>query len=135
MAVTAAFYPPVAPVFLLTCGRDSTVLKGTEVTAYTKRDTSVEAEDLTVAKQSGSGLPEMIRFLTRVLNGEGSEGDMPNLIFMAEEDDLQGALARAGLAKGRNRKGGPSENRPIVKSEFCQIPPNKLQLTNSILLV
>ena len=38
-------------------------------------------------------------------------------------------------AKVGNRKGGPSENRPIVKSEFCQIPPNKLQLTDRILLV
>ena len=38
MAVTAAFYPPAAPVFLLTRGRESTVLKGTEVTAYTKKD-------------------------------------------------------------------------------------------------
>ena len=53
----------------------------------------MQAEDLTVARQSGSGLPEKIRFLLRVLNGEGSEGDMLNLIFMA---DLQDAFARAG---------------------------------------
>jgi len=33
----------------------------------------------------------------RVLNGEEREGDMPNLIFMAKKDDLQGAFARAGL--------------------------------------
>jgi hypothetical protein len=85
MAVAAAFYPPVAPVFLLTRSR--------EVTAYTKRDASVQAEDLTVARQGGSGLPEKIRFLLRVLNGEGSEGDMPNLIFMA---DLQDAFAPVG---------------------------------------
>ena len=86
-------------VFLLTRGRDSTVLKGTEVTAYTKRDASVEAEDLPFAKQSGSELPEMIRSLPRVLNGESREGDMPNLIFMAKEDDLQGAFARTGRLK------------------------------------
>jgi hypothetical protein len=100
MAVTAAFYPPAAPVFLLTRGRDSTVLKGTEVTAYTKKDASVEAEDLPFAKQSASELAEMIRFLPpRVLNGEGREGDMLNLIFLAREDDLQGAFARAGWLK------------------------------------
>jgi hypothetical protein len=100
MAVTAAFYPPAAPVFLLTHGRDSTVLKGTEVTAYTKRDAAVEAEDLPFPRQTGSELAEMIAFLPpRVLNGEGREGDMLNLIFMAKEDDLQGAFARAGWLK------------------------------------
>jgi hypothetical protein len=52
MAVTAAFCPPVAPVFLLTHGQIARYLKGTEVTAYTKRDASVEAEDLPFAKQS-----------------------------------------------------------------------------------
>jgi len=100
MVVTAAFYPPAAPVFLLTRGRDSTVLKGTEVTAYTKKDASVEAEDVPFAKQSASELAEMIRFLPpRVLNGEGREGDMLNLIFLAREDDLQAAFARAGWLK------------------------------------
>ena len=100
MAVTLAFYPPAAPVFLLTRGRDSTVLKGTEVTAYTKKDASVEAEDVPFAKQSASELAEMIRFLPpRVLNGEGREGDMLNLIFLAREDDLQAAFARAGWLK------------------------------------
>jgi len=100
MAVTAAFYPPAAPVFLLTRGRDSTVLKGTEVTAYTKKDASVETEDVPLAKQSASELAEMIKFLPpRVLNGEGREGDMLNLIFLAREDDLQAAFARAGWLK------------------------------------
>jgi hypothetical protein len=64
------------------------------MTAYSKRDASVQAEDLTVAKQSGSELPE-----PRVLNGEDREGDMPNLIFMAKKDDLQGTFAGAGLLK------------------------------------
>jgi hypothetical protein len=31
-----------------------------------------------------------------------------------------------------NGKGGPIESRPIVKSEFRQIPPNRLQLVNRI---
>jgi hypothetical protein len=94
----------------------------------------VEAENLPFAKQSGSELLEMIRFLPPgVPNGEGREGDMPNLIFMAKEDDLRGAFARR-LAKGGNRKGGSSESRPLVKSEFCQNPPNWLQLIGRILL-
>jgi hypothetical protein len=32
----------------------------------------------------------------RVLNGEGREGDMLNLVFLAREDELQEAFARAG---------------------------------------
>ncbi len=100
MAVTAAFYAPAAPVFLLSRGRDSTVLKGTELTAYTKRDAFAEAEDLPIARQSGSKLAEMITFLPpRVLDGEGREGDMLNLIFLAKENDLQDAFARAGWLK------------------------------------
>jgi hypothetical protein len=46
----------------------------------------VQAENLPFAKQSGSELLEMIRFLPpRVPNGEGREGEMPNLILMAED--------------------------------------------------
>jgi hypothetical protein len=100
MAITAAIYLPAAPVFLLTRGRDSTVLKGTELTAYTKSDALVEAADLPLAQQTGSELADMITFLPpRVLNGEGREGDMLNLIFMAKEDDLQRAFAGAGWLK------------------------------------
>ena len=100
MAVTAAFYAPAAPLFLLSRGRDSTVLKGTELTAYTKRDAFAEAEDLPIARQSGFKLAEMITFLPpRVLDGEGREGDMLNLIFLAKENDLQDAFARAGWLK------------------------------------
>ena len=54
---------------------------------------------------------------------------------MAEKDDLQGAFARVGWLKVEIGKGGPTESRPIVKSEFCQIPPNRLQLTDRILLM
>ena len=53
---------------------------------------------------------------------------------MAEKDDLQGAFARVGWLKVEIGKGGPTESRPIVKSEFCQIPPNRLQLIDRILL-
>ena len=100
MAVAAAIYPPAAPVLLLTRGRDSTVLKGTELIAYTKSDVLVETEKLPQARQSGFELADMITFLPpRVLNGEGRAGDMLNLIFLAKEDDLQRAFARAGWLK------------------------------------
>ncbi len=63
MAITAAIYLPAAPVFLLTPGRDCTVLKGTELTAYTKTDFSVDAKDLLVAPGTGSDLTETVKLL------------------------------------------------------------------------
>lgn len=99
-AVAAAIYFPAAPALLLTPGRDSTVLKGTEVTAYTKTDLPLDAMVLPLAQGNASDLAEMIKLLPpRVLNGEGREGDMLNLIFAAKEDDLQEAFARAGWVK------------------------------------
>jgi LssY C-terminus len=100
MAITAVIYLPAAPAFLLTPGRESTVLKGTEVTAYTKNDLSVDTERLPVAQKTDSELSAMIKLLPpRVLNGEGREGDMLNLIFAAKEADLQEAFAHAGWVK------------------------------------
>jgi|SRR5208283_1776343 len=63
MAATAAFYPPAAPVFLLTRGRDSTVLRGTEVTAFTESDSLLKAADLPMARENASELSEMINLL------------------------------------------------------------------------
>src|SRR6202795_856061 len=100
MAVTAAIYLPAAPAFILSRGRDSTVLKGTELTAYTRSDSSVEIAGLPLARENISGLNEMIKILPpRVTNGEGREGDMINLIFQAKEEDLQQAFAQAGWLK------------------------------------
>jgi LssY C-terminus len=105
MAIAGAIYLPAAPAFLMSRGADSTVLKGTEVTAYTKNDVSVAAEDLPAARESVSELSEMIKLLPpRVLNGEGREGDMLNLIFMAKEDDLQEAFVHAGWLKADKSK-------------------------------
>jgi hypothetical protein len=100
MAITASIFLPAAPVFLLTRGRDSTVLKGAEVTAYTKSEVSVETESLPIARESHSEVAEMVRLLPpRALNREGREGDMLNLAFMAKEDDLRNAFARGGWLK------------------------------------
>jgi LssY C-terminus len=97
VAVTAVIYLPAAPAFLVAPGRESTVLKGTEVTAYTKSDFPVDARALPLAPESQSDLREMIQLLPpRVLDGEGREGDMLNLIFAAEEHDLQRAFAQLG---------------------------------------
>jgi hypothetical protein len=105
MAIAGAIYLPAAPAFLLSHGRDSTVLKGTELTAYTKSDSSMEAGDLPAVGERASELNEMIQLLPpRVLNGEGREGDMLNLIFLAKEEDLQEAFARAGWLKVEKSK-------------------------------
>jgi hypothetical protein len=100
MAIAAAIYLPAAPAFILSRGRDSTVLKGTELTAYTGSDSSVDIAGLPPAQENVSGLSEMLKILpSRVTNGEGREGDMLNLIFQARDEDLQGAFAQAGWLK------------------------------------
>jgi len=105
MAITAAIYLPAAPAFILSRGRDSTVLKGTELTAYTHNDASVEVASLPLARENVSALNEMLKMLpSRVTNAEGREGDMINLIFQAKEEDLQEAFAHAGWVKVEKSK-------------------------------
>jgi hypothetical protein len=100
MAVTAAFYLPAAPLFLLTRGGNSTLLKGTEITARIDGRTSVLAADVPKSAEQVAGLNDMMENLApRVLDGEGREGDMVNLIFVAQKDDLQEAFHRAGWVK------------------------------------
>ena len=100
LAIAGAIYWPVAPVLLLSRGRDSTALKGSEVTAYTRNDVLVQTANLPKSQEELSELSEMINLLPpRALNAEGREGDMLNLIFLAREDDLQKAFAQAGWLK------------------------------------
>ncbi len=100
MAIAAAIYLPAAPAFILSRGKDITVLKGTQLTAYTQSDSPVEIAGLLPARENVSGLTEMLKMLPpRVTNGEGREGDMINLIFQAREEDLQEAFAQAGWLK------------------------------------
>lgn len=100
LALAGALYWPVAPVLLLSRGRDGTALKGSEVTAYTRNDVLLETANLPPSQAELSELSEMINLLPpRALNAEGREGDMLNLIFLAREDDLQKAFAQAGWLK------------------------------------
>jgi hypothetical protein len=127
MAVTTAFYAPAAPVFLLTRGLDSTVLKGTEVTAHTKSDSAILAEDLPVARENVSELSEMMKLLPpRVLNGEGRAGDMLNLIFIAKEDDLQESFARAGWLKVEKSKPQIIWHLLWQRKHYTKLPMDKL---------
>jgi LssY C-terminus len=70
------------------------------VTAHISGDSVVETVKLLGGHTDVSELSEMIDFLPpRTLDGQGREGDMLNLIFIAEEDDLEGAFERAGWVK------------------------------------
>lgn len=129
MAVTGLFYLPAAPVFLLAHGRDSTVLKGTEVIAYTKGDVSARTVDLHAAPANTSELPEMVRMLpARVLNGEGREGDMLNVIFVAKEADLQEVFTRAGWVKVEKSKPQIIWHLLWQRTHYTKLPMDRLYL-------
>lgn len=127
MAITAAIYLPAAPVFLLCRGRDSTILKGTEVTAYVKDNSAIGTADFTPTRKSDSEFSEMINFLPpRALDANGRVGDMLNLIFLSKEDELQNAFARAGWLK-------VEESRPKIflgllwkRTHYSKLPMGKL---------
>lgn len=127
MAITAAIYLPAAPVFLLTRGRDSEVLKGTELTAYTRRNVSLEAGALPMARKDSSQLAQMIDLLPpRVLNGEGREGDMLNLIFLAKENELQDAFSRAGWLKVEKSAPQIAWHLLWQRKHYTKLPMDKL---------
>ena len=105
MLTAALFYLPAAPLFLLSRGRDSTVLKGTEVTAYINGNAPVQTAKLLVARQNDSELPDMINLLpSRAIDGQGREGDMLNLVFVAKQNDLEEVFKRRGWVKTDNSK-------------------------------
>jgi hypothetical protein len=96
-AIVASIYLPATPALLLSRGRESIVLKGTEATAYTTNELLVDQQKFQIASRDASELQEMMQLLPpRVLNGEGREGDVLNLIFVASEQDLIAAFTRAG---------------------------------------
>lgn len=100
MIATSLIFLPATPVFLLVRGRDSTVVKSTEITAQIDGATSVWPADLARSPENSSELAELLDFLpSRVFTGEGREGDMLNLVFVARQEDLQEAFRRAGWVK------------------------------------
>jgi LssY-like putative type I secretion system component LssY len=100
MIVTGLIFLPAAPVFLLTPGHQSTVVKSTEITAQVDGATPVLSGGLLRSQESASEVDEMMHFLPpRVFDAEGREGDMLNLVFVAQPADLQRAFTRAGWVK------------------------------------
>src|SRR5277367_975465 len=127
MAISAAIYLPSAPVFLLLRGRDSTVLKGTELTAYTKSDSMVDAGRSPLAPESVSELNAMLELLPpRSLDGEGREGDMLNLMFAATEEDLQEVFARAGWLKVEKSKPQIVWHLLLQRTHYAKLPMGRL---------
>ncbi len=100
MIATGLVFLPAAAVFLLTRGHDSVVLKSTAITAHSEGATSVLSAGLQPSVKQSSELAEMMDYLPpRVINGDGLEGDMVNLVFVAQPEELQQAFARAGWIK------------------------------------
>jgi hypothetical protein len=100
MVATGLGFLPAVPVFLLTRGHDSTVLRSTKITAYIDGVTSVPSAGLQRSVDDSSQLDGMMDYLPpRVFNAEGHEGDMLNLIFVGQQKDLQKAFERAGWVK------------------------------------
>ncbi len=97
MIATSIIFLPATPVFLLTRGHESTVVKTTEITAQVEGPASVQVAGLSRSTVTTSDLAEMMDYLPpRVFSGEGREGDMVNLIFVAQQKELQDAFQRAG---------------------------------------
>src|SRR6516225_1306030 len=82
VAITGLLFLPAAPVFLLTRGTNGVALKGTGLTAAAEE--TVQLNDML------KNLPP------RVVNRSGLEGDMVNLIFVAQQSDLEAAFIRNG---------------------------------------
>ncbi len=97
MIATGLIFLPAAPIFLLTRGHESTVVKSTEITAQIDGATSILSAGLLRSRENSSELGEMMHYLpSRVFSGEGREGDMLNLVFVAQQNELQRAFKRAG---------------------------------------
>ena len=97
MIFTALVFLPASPIFLLTRGHSSTVVESTEITAQVDGDTSVLEADLRRSPDNSSSLDEMMSYLPpRVFDGDGREGDMVNLVFVGQPEDVQNAFQRGG---------------------------------------
>ena len=97
MIATGLVFLPAAPLFLLTRGHDSNVVKSTEITAHLDGAVPILTEGLSRTQENSLELSAMMNYLPpRVFSGEGREGDMLNLVFVGLKEELQQAFARAG---------------------------------------
>ena len=100
MIVTGLIFLPAMPDFLLTPGHESAIVKSTELTARIDGATSILSAGLPPSRESSSELGAMMGYLPpKVFSVEGREGDMVNLVFVAEQEGLQEAFDRGGWVK------------------------------------
>ena len=96
---TSLIFWPVAPVFLLSRGSECFALSGTEVTGHVAGDVRLSVADFP-PERTAPQIRDLMSFVPgRVLNGEGVQGDMVNLLFVAQPGDLQQAFQRGGWVK------------------------------------
>lgn len=121
MAVTAAAFLPAAPVLLFVRGKDSVILEGTEFTAYVNGNllldplnfkpspasvmpvpstTNLDPASPTRIEIHSPAMNQIVELLPRrVLDSNGLEGDMVNLLFIGTQEQLERAFAQAGWIK------------------------------------
>jgi hypothetical protein len=97
MAVTGLLFLPAAPLFLLTRGTQAVALKDTEITARIECDSHLPAAELHPADADRTQLNHMLENLPpRVTDRFGRGGDMVNLVFVAQQNDLEAAFTGNG---------------------------------------
>ncbi len=97
MLLASAVYWPLAPIFLLSHGRERTVLAGTKMTAYTSEQVSLPTWNLCPSTEGGLTLPQVLQMLpSRVTNYSGRPGDPLDLVFWGTRAEVQAAFTRAG---------------------------------------
>jgi hypothetical protein len=127
MLATGISYLPATPVLLFSRGSDSVVLKGLEITAYVNGDSPLQTTNLPAAKKDASEMSEMIHFLPpRTVDGQGHDGDMLNLAFVAKQSDLEDAFARAGWIRTENTKFPAFWHLAMQRMHYAKLPMRKL---------
>jgi hypothetical protein len=127
MLATGISYLPATPVLLFSRGSDSVVLKGMQITAYVNGDTQLQTTNLPAAKKDASEMSEMIHFLPpRTVDGQGHDGDMLNLAFVAKQSDLEDAFARAGWIRTENTKFPAFWHLAMQRMHYAKLPMRKL---------
>ncbi|MCD9187234.1 MAG: PEGA domain-containing protein [Pyrinomonadaceae bacterium] len=81
IVATAIFFPIAAPLFLFMKGKDITIPKGTEITAYVAGDISFDLKKLGVSTQT----------ISQTFNSAGSAGNEGTEINVAVKSDPEGA--------------------------------------------
>ena len=127
MLATGISYLPATPVLLFSRGSDSTVLKGLEITAYINGDSQLQTKNLSATKKDASELSEMIRFLPpRTVDGQGHDGDMLNLAFVATQSELEDAFVRAGWIKTEKTRFPAFWHLAMQRTHYAKLPMRKL---------